>query len=129
MSKIVKITESEIVNLVKKIVNEEKASTRRKTIKEDEDSMDKFNITQVGTPVRRIMVSVMSTEDEDADAVFTLEFNNKGELNIVDFYNHSFEIDDEEVKRYMQSMIDKGAFSMAPNFISFDHKTGEIHNY
>jgi hypothetical protein len=45
---------------------------------------------------------------------------------IVDFDNQSYgEIDDEEVKKYMESMIESGELNV-PDFISFDPKTGQI---
>ena len=36
------------------------------------------------------------------------------------------EIDDDEVKSYMESMLANGALRNAPDFISFDPETGEL---
>jgi hypothetical protein len=132
MSKIVKITESEIVDLVKKIVKEHKATTRRKTIKEDEYSGGgKFSITHAGSPITQIMITVGSNDDDDdgEDVSFTIEFDEKGNGVITDFFNYSDTIDDEEAKTYVQQMLAKGALRNAPDFISFDPETGEIHQY
>lgn len=127
MSKVVKITESEIINLVKKVIKEQKSATRRKTIKEDEYSdSGKFSITHAGVPVNQIMISVESTEDEDVDVSFTIEFNDEQTGVIVDMFNYSEIIDDEEVKRYVENMLANGALRNAPDFISFDPETGEL---
>jgi hydrogenase maturation factor len=129
MSKIVKITESEIVDLVKKIVKEQKATTRRKTIKEDEDSMGKYIITHAGVPVNQIMISVeLADGSGDEDVNFTIDLNGEKPV-IVDMTNYSEDIDDEEVKAHVERMIENGAIRNAPDFISFDIETGELNDY
>jgi hydrogenase maturation factor len=129
MSKIVKITESEIVDLVKKIVKEQKATTRRKTIKEDEDSMGKYIITHAGVPVNQIMISVeLADGSGDGDVNFTIDLNGEKPV-IVDMTNYSEDIDDEEVKAHVERMIENGAIRNAPDFISFDIETGELNDY
>jgi hydrogenase maturation factor len=129
MSKIVKITESEIVDLVKKIVKEQKATTRRKTIKEDEDSMGKYIITHAGVPVNQIMISVeLADGSGDGDVNFTIDLNGEKPV-IVDMTNWDEEIDDEEVKAHVERMIENGAIRNAPDFISFDIETGELNDY
>jgi hypothetical protein len=129
MSKIVKITESEIVDLVKKIVKEQKATTRRKTIKEDEDSMGKFTITHAGVPVNQVMISVeLADGSGDGDVSFTIDFNGDNPV-IVDMTNWSEDIDDEEVKAYVKRMIENGALRNTPDFISFDLDSGEVTVY
>jgi hypothetical protein len=125
MSKVVKITESEIINLVKKVIKEQSA-TRRKTINEGDFSDGKFRISHAGVPVNQIMVSVESSGIDDGDASFTIEFDGEGNGTIVDFFNYSEEIDDDEVKSYMESMLANGALRNAPDFISFDPETGEL---
>ena len=87
----------------------------------------KFMISHAGVPVNKIMVSVELSEDHESDgAEFTLEIDENGNLMIVDFDNQSYgEIDDEEVKKYMESMIESGELNV-PDFISFDPKTGQI---
>jgi hypothetical protein len=145
MSKIVKITESEIVDLVKKIVKEQKATTRRKTIKEDIDDDDDYDydddnddqiqystddlfISHVGIPVNQVMVS-LSVEDGDGDVNFTLEMDGDGNATIVDFYNYSDEIDDDVAKKRMEELIEARAFIKVPVFIGFNMDNGKLSYY
>jgi hypothetical protein len=143
MSKIVKITESEIVDLVKKIVKEQKATIRRKTIKEDIDddydydddnddqiqySTDDLFISHVGIPVNQVMVS-LSVEDGDGDVSFTLEMDGDGNATIVDFYNYSDEIDDDVAKKRMEELIEARAFIKVPVFIGFNMDNGKLSYY
>ena len=87
----------------------------------------KFRISNAGVPVNKIMVSVELTEDyENDDVNFTLKSDGNGNLTIVDFDNPSNgEIDDEEVREYMESMIASGKL-IVPDFISFDPETGKV---
>jgi hypothetical protein len=115
MSKIVKLTESDIANLVKKV------------LKEDEDSMGKFSIVHAGIPVNEIMLSV------EASGVYsdvTLRIDLTGEKPvIVDIFNYSEKFNDEEVKAYVERMIENGALRNTPDYLSFDLETGEVNDY
>jgi hypothetical protein len=106
----------------------EQISRKKKPLNEQPFGDDgKFMISHAGVPVNKIMVSVELSEDHESDgAEFTLEIGEDGNLMIVDFDNQSYgEIDDEEVKKYMESMIESGELNV-PDFISFDPKTGQI---
>jgi hypothetical protein len=90
----------------------------------------KFRISNAGVTVNKIMVNVELTEDYENDSVnFTLKSDRDGNLTIVDFDNPSYgEIDDEEVREYMESMIASGKINV-PDFISFDPETGKVDRY
>jgi aspartyl aminopeptidase len=130
MSKVVKITESEIINLVKKVIKEQKSATRRKTIKEDEYSdSGKFSITHAGVPVNQVMISVELADGEgDGDVSFTIDLSGEKPV-IIDMTNYSEDIDDEEVKAHVERMIENGALRNTPDFVSFDIETGELNDY
>lgn len=87
----------------------------------------KFRISHAGVPVNRIVVSIELTEDyENDDVTFTLKYDRDGNLTIIDFNNPSDgEIDDDEVREYMESMISSGKIRV-PDFISFDTETGKV---
>jgi hypothetical protein len=90
----------------------------------------KFRISHAGVTVNNIKIGVELSEDyEGDDIVFTLKSDRDGNLTIVDFDNPSYgEIDDEEVKEYMESMIASGKINV-PDFISFDPETGKVDRY
>jgi|LakMenEpi03Aug12_release.lakeMendotaPanAssembly.Ray.scaffolds.fasta_scaffold342273_2 hypothetical protein len=115
MSKIVKLTESDIANLVKRV------------LKEDEDSMGKFSIVHAGVPVNQIMVSIEAS-GVHSDVTFTIDISGEKPV-IVDMFNYSDKINDEEVKAYVEHMIENGGLKNVPDFISFDVETGEVHVY
>lgn len=90
----------------------------------------KFIISHVGIPVKEIQVNVELSEDHENDSVrFTLEIDENGNLTIVDFENESRgEIDDREVKSFMESIIANNELNV-PDYIDFDPETGKLHNY
>lgn len=103
----------------------------QKQFNEEEFSDEgKFRISDAGVTVNKIVVSVELTEDYENDSVtFTLKSDRDGNLTIIDFDNFSHgEIDDEEVREYMESMISSGKIHV-PDFISFDHETGKVDKY
>jgi len=88
----------------------------------------KFFISHVGIPVDIIMVSVELDGFDDGDVTFTLKVGRSGNLTIVDFTNDTKgEIDDEEVKEYMENMIANGELNVS-DYISFDPNTGVYRN-
>jgi hypothetical protein len=90
----------------------------------------KFRISNAGVTVNNIKIGVELSEDyEGDDIVFTLKSDRDGNLTIVDFDNPSYgEIDDEEVREYMESIISSGKL-IVPDFISFDPETGKANRY
>ena len=117
---------------LKESFNDEGDSMMSQKQYNEEDFSDggKFRISNAGVPVNKIMVSVELTEDYENDSVnFTLKSDRDGNLTIVDFNNSSDgEIDDEEVREYMESMIASGKI-IVPDFISFDPETGKVDRY
>jgi hypothetical protein len=90
----------------------------------------KFTISHAGVTVNDIKIAIGLSEDyEGDDIVFTLKSDRDGNLTIVDFDNPSYgEIDDEEVREYMESIISSGKL-IVPDFISFDPETGKVDRY
>ena len=105
----------------------EQISRKKKPLNEQPFGDDgKFVISHVGIPVKEIQVSVDLSGDYENDGVkFRLKIDQNKNLVIVDFNNKSGgEIDDEEVKRYMESIIANGELHI-PGYITFDPETGE----
>ena len=109
----------------------EQISRKKKPLNEQPFGDDgKFIISHVGIPVKEIQVNVELSEDHENDSVrFTLEIDENGNLTIVDFENESRgEIDDREVKSFMESIIANNELNV-PDYIDFDPETGKLHNY
>ncbi len=88
----------------------------------------KFFISHVGIPVDIIMVSVELDGFDDGDVTFKIKVGRNGNFTIVDFTNDTKgEIDDEEVKEYMENMIANGELNVS-DYISFDPNTGVYRN-
>jgi hypothetical protein len=140
MSKIVRISESEIVRLVKKIVKEQKYTTGRKPIKEDEDEyyrIGRFSIVSAGAPINEMTV-VLHDDDTGENIDLTLDlrgFNYSRQAPvIVDFFSFSDEIDDmeayeDEVKTYFDHMVENGALARTPDYIDINLKNGKIQHW
>jgi len=94
------------------------------------DEGSKFRISHAGVPVNKIMVSVeLSGDYENDEVTFKLMSDGYGNITIVDFDNPSDgEIDDDEVREYMESVIASGKLNV-PDFISFDPETGKADRY
>jgi hypothetical protein len=63
-----------------------------------------------------------------SDVTFTIDISGEKPV-IVDMFNYSDKINDEEVKAYVEHMIENGGLKNVPDFISFDVETGEVHVY
>lgn len=112
---------------LKKFLTESKMTRNSRLLSENQDNFSdgKFRISHAGVPVNKIVVSVESPGVNDGDASFEIEFDENGKATIVNFFNYSEEIDDDEVKSYMESMLAKGALKNLPEFISFNPETGK----
>ena len=116
---------------LKKFLIENKMTRNSRLLSEDQNdfSNGKFKIFHAGVPVNKIIVGVESPGVDDGDVSFEIEFDKNGKATITNFFNYSEEIDDDEVKNYMENMLAKGALKNSPEFISFNPETGKLDNF